>query len=252
MAVSVVIPVFNYEAGVEATVKNIREKAEAGEIVLVWDVTKPELKGKVAELADKLKKKYKTTAYFRFKQKGFGSAVRLGFEKAKGDVVVLMMADICDDPKTIRLMEKEMEKGYDIVSGCRYCKGGGIIGEAFKQKISSAVSLLINIFSSVKCRDLTNAFKMYKKEVLKNIKTESNNFDLSIELPLKAARKGYKISQVPTVWKNRDAGKSNFNFIGESKRYLKWFLYSAFWMPSLLTKFLAASVLLLGIWRVFF
>lgn len=252
MSTSVLIPVYNYEAGVEATLKSIREKAKVDEILLVWDVTKPELKNGIKEFSERLKEKYKAKTFFRFNQKGFGSAVRLGFEKARGDLVVLMMGDLCDDPKTISLMEKEIEKGYDIVSGCRYCKGGGIIGETFKQKVSSAVSLLINIFSGVNCRDLTNAFKIYKKEVLKNVKTESNNFDLSIELPLKAARKGYRISQVPTVWKNRGVGKSNFNFFGESKRYLKWFLYSAFWMPSLFTKIISGLIFLLVMFKIFF
>ncbi len=254
MSISVIIPVYNYEVGVEDTVESIRQKAKVDEILLMWDVTKPELKNKILGFSEKLKKKYKAKTYFRFNQKGFGSAIRLGFEKAKGDSVVVMMGDLCDDPATIPLMEKEMGKGFDIVSGCRYCKGGGIIGNTFKQKISSMVSLVINVFSKVKCRDLTNAFKMYRKEVVKTVgvKTKSGWFDISIELPLKAARKGYKISQVPTVWKNRDVGKSNFNFLGESKRYLKWFLYAAFTMPSLATKTLSVLILLLVIFRLFF
>ena len=254
MPISVIIPVYNYEVCVENTVKSIGEKAKVDEILLMWDVTKPELKEKVKGFSEKLKKKYKATTHFRFNQKGFGSAIRMGFEKAKGDLVVVMMGDLCDDPATIKLMEKEIEKGYDIVAGCRYCKGGGIIGDTTKQRISSLVSRLINIFSGVKCRDLTNAFKMYRKEVVKEIgvNTKSNYFDISIELPLKAARKGYKISEIPTIWKNRDIGKSNFNFIGESKRYLKWFLYATFWMPSLLTKLAGTVILLLFIWRVFF
>lgn len=252
MSITALIPVYNYEDGAEGTVKSIREKSDVDEVLLVWDVTKPEFKEKVISLSEKLEKKYKAKTFFRFNQKGFGSALRFGFEKAKGDLVVVMMADLCDDPKTIKLMEEEMRKGYDIVSGCRYCKGGGVIGKTFKQKLSSAVSLAINVFSRVKCRDMTNAFKMYKKEVLKNVKTGSNNFDISIELPIKASRQGYKISQVPTVWKNRDVGKSNFNFSGESKRYFKWFLYTTFLMPSLLTKIISGSTILLIILKAFF
>ncbi len=237
MKISVIIPVYNHEVSVENTVKSIRQKATVDEILLMWDVTKPELKDKIVEFSKKLQKKYKTTAHFRFNQKGFGSAIRLGFQKAKGDAVVVMMGDVCDDPSTIKLMEKEMGKGYDIVSGCRYCKGGGIVGVTGKQRISSLVSLLINI---------------YRKGVVKNIgvRTKSDYFDISIELPLKAARKGYRISQVPTVWKNRDIGKSNFNFSGESKRYLKWFLYASLTMPSLATV-LVILLVLLGFGKIF-
>ena len=253
MKTSVIIPVYNYEISVENTVKSIRQQADVHEILLMWDVTKNELKDKINDFAEKLKEKYKVKTFFRYNKKGFGSAIRWGFEKAGGDAVVVMMGDLCDDPKTIVLMEKEMAKGYDIVSGCRYCKGGGIIGNTFKQRISSTVSLLINIFSSVKCRDLTNAFKMYRKDVIKKIgvNTKANWFDISIELPLTAAFNGYKISQVPTVWKNRDIGKSNFNFFGESKRYIKWFLYATLKMPSLFTKTIL-TIILLGIVALLF
>ncbi len=235
MKISVLIPVYNYEETLESTINTLSSKKNIFEILLVWDVTKSELRGKIDKLAEKLIKKYKIRIIFRHNQKGFGSALRLGFQNVKGDAVVVMMADLCDDPKTIDLMEKEIQKGYDIVSGCRYCKGGGIVGNTFKQKVSSTVSLLINIFSRNRCRDLTNAFKMYRTQVLKEVETKANFFDISIELPLKALRKGFKISQVPTVWKNRNFGKSNFNFGGESKRYIKWFLYAVATKPSFVT-----------------
>ncbi len=246
MKISVIIPVYNYEISVENTVKEIRKKADVSEILLMWDVTKDELKDKIEKFAEGLVKKYQVKTFFRYNKKGFGSAIRWGFEKAKGDAVVVMMGDLCDNPETIKNMENEMAKGFDIVAGCRYCKGGRIVGNTFKQRVSSAVSFVINIFSRVKCRDLTNAFKMYKKNVIKDVgvKTKSNWFDISIELPLTAASKGYKISQVPTIWKNRDIGKSNFNFFGESKRYIKWFLYATLKMPSLFTKILVTAILL--------
>jgi len=236
MKISILIPVLNYEERLEDTLKEIKRNVKKAEIILLYDITKLELKSKIEELCKRLKSRYGVVTIFRINEKGFGSALRLGFKNVKGDVILVMMGDLCDDPKTIPKMLEKINEGYDVVVGSRYVKGGGIIGNTMKQRISSFVSILISVFSKVKCRDVTNAFKMYSKDVINSVETKSNSFDISAELTLKAAKMGFSISEVPTVWKNRDIGKSKFNMIKESKNYLKWFLFSVFTMPSKLTK----------------
>lgn len=245
MKLSILIPVLNYEENLERTIKKIRQVVKSSEIIILYDVTKPEMKKGAIEISKRMKEKYKAKTIFRFNERGFGSALRKGFEKASGDFILVMMGDLCDDPKTIPKMLDKASEGYDIVAGSRYMRGGRIIGNTFKQRISSFVSLLINIFSEVKCRDTTNAFKLYKRDVLKAIETKSNSFDISCELMLKAARKGFKISQVPTAWKNRNIGKSNFKMIKESRNYFKWFLFAVFTMPSKITKAILLLLLLI-------
>lgn len=234
--ITIVIPVLNKEESLEENIRKIKKHVKSPEIILVWDVSKPELKKRLMKESEVLGKKYGTRTFFRFNERGFGSALRLGFKKARGDLVVIMMGDLCDDPATIKEMEKKIDEGFDVVAGSRYSPGGGIIGNTMKQWISSNVSRLINLFSTLKCRDITNAFKMYRKDVLADLETTSNSFDISAELTLKAAQKGYKITQVPTVWRNRNVGQSNFRMLGEAKRYFKMFLFSATRMPSLLAK----------------
>lgn len=250
MRLTILIPVLNFEETLEESVKRIRDKVNPFEILLLWDVTKSELKERIENLSRKLKKMYKADTVFRYNKKGFGSALRLGFKEANGDVIVVTMGDMCDDYKTIGKMMEKIGQGYDVVVGCRYIKGGGIIGNTVKQKISKFISILVSIFSKVKCRDVTNAFKAYRKEVLATVKTESNSFDVSFELTVKAAKQGYKIGQVPSVWKNRDIGKSNFNTFGESKSYLRWFLYSVFTNPSIITKSVFAIIVLIFIYLI--
>lgn len=250
--ISIIIPVLNYEEVLEENIKRIKKEVKNSEILLVWDVTKPELKEKMANESRRLSRKYNTRTVFRFNQKGFGSALRLGFSHAKGDLVVITMADLCDDPATINEMAKKIDEGFDVVAGSRYSKGGGIVGYTFKQWISSNVSRLINIFSTLKCRDITNAFKMYRKEVLENVETTSNSFDISAELTLKAAQKGYKITHVPTVWKNRDIGKSNFSLMKEARRYFNMFLFAAINMPSMFTKFMILVLLVVIVYGIIF
>lgn len=237
MRLSILIPAFNVEDGLEATVAGI-EKEVAGishEILIVHDITKTEKRKEIEERAAKLKKKYGAKTLFRINQRGFGSALRLGFQKVQGDVVIVMMADLCDDPKTVRRMLGKIDDGYDVVAGSRYMKGGATIGVTAKQHISRIVSMLFNFYTRVKCTDVTNAFKAYRSEVLRSIKTTSESFDISMELAVKATREGFRVSNVPTVWKNRSAGVSKFSVGSESGSYLKWFLYALATMPSLLT-----------------
>jgi dolichol-phosphate mannosyltransferase len=250
--ISIIIPVLNLEEVLEENIVRIKKYVKNPDILLLWDVTKPELEKKILSESKRLAKKYHARTVFRFNQKGFGSALRLGFKHVKGDLIVITMADLCDDPATINEMAKKIDEGFDVVAGSRYSKGGGIVGYTFKQWISSNVSRMINIFSTVKCRDITNAFKMYKKEVLENVETTSNSFDISAELTLKAAQKGYKISQVPTVWKNRNVGQSNFNVMKEAKRYFKMFLFATINMPSAFTKLLLFVMLALLIYGIVF
>ena len=138
-----------------------------------------------------------------------------------------MMADLCDDPETIPLMLEKINKGYDIVCGSRYMKSGEKIGEnAMKDFFSRAVGWLGHSIIGIQTSDITNAFKMYKTEIFKKIRIESRDFSISMEIPLKAYFKGYKITEVPTKWTARKAGKSKFNVSRTAPSYLKLFFWA--------------------------
>jgi len=248
----VVIPTLNLEPGIEESLKRIVKATSVDEIIVVNDVTRLELLEEARKVAQRLKKLYGAKTFFRTKERGFGSAIRLGFEKARGDVIVVSMGDLCDDPETINKMVGKVGGGFDIVVGTRYAGSGGIIGYGSKQRVSRIVSLIVKAFSGVKCTDCTNAFRAYRRDVIKGVKTGGNFFDMSFELLVKAAVKGYKIGEVPTVWKNRDEGKSNFGMLQESKRYLKWCLYAILHKPSFIAKMACIIAVALLIIRFYF
>ncbi len=68
---------------------------------------------------------------------------------------------------------------------------------------------------------------MYTKNVLDNIKIESNSgFEFGMELVIKASLKGYKITEVPSVWQARVAGKSNFRVWKWLPNYIRWYWFA--------------------------
>jgi len=80
----------------------------------------------------------------------------------------------------------------------------------------------------VPTNDIANAFKMYKKEVISSIDIQAKGFEISMEIPLKAYYLGFKITEVPTVWKERTKGKSSFKIFKLLPAYLKLYVWAIF------------------------
>jgi hypothetical protein len=87
-------------------------------------------------------------------------------------------------------------------------------------------SFILFNFTSLPVKDSTNNFKLFSMKLINNIQIESKKgFTLSIELTAKAHRLGYKLSEIPTVWKERGGGQSKFKLFSFIIPYLKWFFY---------------------------
>jgi len=72
---------------------------------------------------------------------------------------------------------------------------------------------------------VANAFKMYRKRVIDSMNIEAKGFEISMEIPLKAYYAGFKITEVPTIWREREKGKSSFKMLKLTPSYLKFYLW---------------------------
>jgi hypothetical protein len=84
----------------------------------------------------------------------------------------------------------------------------------------------LHYFLGLPTHDIANAFKMYRKNVIDSINIESKGFEVSMELALKAYFSGFKITEVPTVWRERTKGKSSFKMLKLLPAYLKLYLWA--------------------------
>ena len=160
--------------------------------------------------------------------RGFSNALKVGYAAAGDGAIVTMMAVLCDDPQTLELMYEKIVEGYDVVCGSRYMPGGGKQQEDSEVKgvLSRFVGLSLRRLVGVPTHDATNAFKMYRSEIIKNIPIEEAGFACSMEITVKAFLRGAKIAEVPTVWKGRTAGKSKFSMLKGGKDYLRWYVWA--------------------------
>jgi dolichol-phosphate mannosyltransferase len=160
--------------------------------------------------------------------RGPARAIRFGFDHAQADVVVVTMADGCDDPMQVDQLTRLVERGVVVAAASRYMRGGQQIGAPFlKSSISKIAGRSLHLLARVGTRDATNSFKAYSTEFVRSVGIDSDSgFEVGIELVAKAKRLRLPVAEIPTIWLERSTGQSNFKLLKWLPRYLHWYLYS--------------------------
>jgi dolichol-phosphate mannosyltransferase len=157
--------------------------------------------------------------------KGALNAIKSGFEAAKEELCLVCMGDLSDDMSAVGPMLTMMDQGCDIVCGSRYMRGGKQIGGPFlKGFLARLAGLSLHYIAGVPTHDVTNSFKMYRRSFLQKLKIESQGgFEIGMEILVKAHLMGYKISEVPSTWRDRSGGESKFLLWKWLPSYLHWY-----------------------------
>jgi dolichol-phosphate mannosyltransferase len=163
-------------------------------------------------------------------ENGFGRAVRLGLENFTGDAVAIMMADCSDSPKDLVSYWKCIQDGNDCVFGSRFIRGGRVYNYPLLKLLANrVVNKMIQFAFKIKCNDVTNAFKMYRREVIEGCRPFiSPHFNLTVEIPLKAIVRGYSWKVVPISWRNRTKGVAKLKLREMGSRY--FFIIAYLWL----------------------
>jgi dolichol-phosphate mannosyltransferase len=158
---------------------------------------------------------------------GFGRAITLGLDRAKGDAIVIMMADESDDCRDVVRYWEKLNEGYDCVFGSRFMKGGGVIDyPPLKLWLNRMANTFIRMLFSHGLNDTTNAFKAYRKTVIDGVRPIlSPHFNITVELPLKAIVRGFSFATIPITWRNRRHGVAKLKIKEMGSRYLFICLY---------------------------
>lgn len=168
--------------------------------------------------------------YKNTRGRGALNAILSGFDYVPSGPVLVTMADLSDDLGDVENMYKLYVDGADIVCGSRYMKGGRQIGgPLLKRTLSHLAGVSLYYFRRIPTHDVTNNFKLYDKDLLKQIKIESRGgFEIAMEITVKAQKLGKKINEVPTTWRDRTAGEANFKLWQWLPSYLKWYFLALF------------------------
>ena len=161
---------------------------------------------------------------------GFGRAITFGISQAKGDAVIIMMADESDDARDAVKYWQTLNEGWDCVFGSRFMKGGGVIDyPRVKLLMNRMANFFIRTLFRLPLNDVTNAFKAYRMTVIRGCEPLiAPHFNLTVELPLKAIVRGYSWTVVPITWRNRRFGTAKLKLAEMGSRY--FFIVAYVWL----------------------
>ncbi len=223
MLLSIVIPAHNEEKNLPATVEELqtafRNEGIPYEIILVNDCSND---GTARVIAGMMAADPGIRTIDRTPPGGFGRAIRSGLAMVTGDVVVIYMADKSDDPADAVRCYRKIEEGYDCVFGSRFRKGSKVENyPAVKLIANRIVNRCIQAMFFCRFNDLTNAFKAYRTDVVRDCGPfRASHFNITIEMSLGALIRKYNIVEIPISWYGRTWGSSHLRLREMGRRYL--------------------------------
>jgi dolichol-phosphate mannosyltransferase len=224
--VSVVIPAYQEGSAIEDVLRRVLEAITLPcEIIVVVDApddTTVPYVNKYARVDDRIRVLVNDVV------PGPAQAIRCGIADATSPVVVVTMADGCDDPQQIDDLVRLVERGVVIAAASRYSHGGQQVGGPFlKSALSRMAGLSLWALARVGTRDATNSFKAYDAAFVEEVGIDSTaGFEIGIELVAKARRARLPVAELPTIWLERHQGVSNFKMAGWLPHYLRWWRFA--------------------------
>jgi dolichol-phosphate mannosyltransferase len=220
---SVILPVYNEGEAVEPVLRALAAGVRTPhELVVVYDfdgdTTVPVLTRLIGDIPG-------LRGLRNDLGRGVLNAMKAGIAATDSPYVLISMADGSDEPQVVDPMVALARTGADVVSASRYMPGGRQVGgPPLKRLMSRVAGLTLHWFAGVATHDPTNNFKLYSRRYLDSVTIESTaGFELALELTVKATIAGRRVAEVPTTWRDRTAGQSNFKLRKWLPHYLHWY-----------------------------
>jgi glycosyltransferase involved in cell wall biosynthesis len=220
---AVVLPVYNEGEAVEPVLRALAAGVRTPhELVVVYDFDADTTVPVVGRLAGEIPG---LRGLRNDLGRGVLKAMKAGIAGTTAPYVLISMADGSDEPGIVDSMVELARGGADVVAASRYMRGGRQVGgPPLKRLLSRTAGLTLHWFAGVPTHDPTNNFKLYSRRFLESVTIESSaGFELALELTVKATLAGRPVAEIPTTWRDRTAGQSNFKLRTWLPHYLHWY-----------------------------
>jgi len=201
MNLSVIIPVHNEKNTVREIVHRVQAMDLANEIVIVDDGSSDGTRAILAELDGK----DKVRVILHEKNQGKGAAVRTGIQSARGDVMLIQDADLEYDPREYpNLLKPILEGNADVVYGSRFLGAPHRAILFWNMIANKLLTFMTNILYNNMLTDMETGYKVFKKEVVADMKLRANRFDFEPEFTAKILKKKVRVYEVAISFNPRE------------------------------------------------
>ena len=201
MKISVVMPVYNEIQTITEIITRVQNVQLEKELIIVDDFSTDGTREYLQTLdAENIR------IFFHEQNSGKGAALQTGFQHVTGDVVVVQDADLEYNPEEYFLLLKPiLDNRADVVYGSRFLTGSERRVLLFWHSLGNKfLTFLSNMITDLNLSDMETCYKMFKADILKEIRIEQNRFGFEPEFTVKIARKNYRIYEVGISYSGRD------------------------------------------------
>ena len=210
-SISIVIPCYNEEKTILKVIENIlalKLTNISKEIIIVDDGSTDS----TTHILDNFINSENIKILKHQKNFGKGKALQTGISEASNEIIIIQDADLEYDPSEYpKLIKPFNEAGADVVYGSRFLGGSEYNRLLFfwHSVANKILTLICNFFTNLNMTDMETGFKVFRKDIIKNIKLEEKSFGIEPEITIKLAKKKYVFYEVPIKYKGRgyDEGK---------------------------------------------
>ncbi len=202
MKVSVVIPVYNEIGTIEEIISRIHAVQLEKEIIIVDDGSTDGTRKRLKEIS---KGKENVRIFYHNRNRGKGADLRTGFEAVTGDIIIVQDADLEYNPREYpMLLEPILDDRADVVYGSRFLGGPHRVLFFWHYVGNKFLTLLSNLLTNLNLTDVWTCYKVFRKQVVKDITLRSNRFGFEPEFTAKVAKKNFRIYEVPISYSGRN------------------------------------------------
>ena len=214
---SVVIPAFNEEHTIGDVISRVKATMQKidfdNEIIVIDDFS--------TDLSAEISRSQNVSVYSLKRHMGKGYALRVGFMKAKGEIIATIDSDGSHRPEELpMLLLPILQDQADLVIGSRFMRKKPVGDKKFNVAGVRFFNLLFRILTGKVVSDSQSGFRAMKSGVLKNLCLESGGYEIESEMLVKTSLRGFRIKEVPISFVQRTYGKSSLDPIIDGFRIL--------------------------------
>lgn len=201
MKLSVLIPVYNEKSTIQEIVKRVKDTGLVYEIIIVDDGSSDGTR----EILKEIEQDSMVRVILHEKNAGKGAALRTAIQAATGEVLLIQDADLEYNPKEYPGLLQPIEDGLaDVVYGSRFLGAPHRAILFWNMVANKLLTTMTNILYNTILTDMETGYKVFRREVVSDLKLRANRFDFEPEFTAKILKKGVRVYDVPISFNPRE------------------------------------------------